>query len=228
MAVSIHNGHRARKRKQFYEHGLESFSDYEALEFLLYFALPRVDTNPIAHRLIDRFGSLDGVFSASAYELARVEGVGENAAALVALIYPLIRFSSASPPGAPETLDSVSSTGQYFKKLFFGVREERVYEACLDSRNNILRCVEVSDGSADTVTLNMRRIVELALQCGASSVILSHNHPSGVALPSCDDGAATLQIWRALKSVGIKLQDHIIVADTDFVSMRHNGFMPHE
>ena len=89
--MSVHEGHRQRKKEQFREHGLDAFADHEALELLLYYAIPRQDTNPIAHRLIERFGSLEGVFSAPAYELRKVEGVGENAAALIRLIFPLCR-----------------------------------------------------------------------------------------------------------------------------------------
>ena len=89
--MSVHEGHRQRKKEQFREHGLDAFADHEALELLLYYAIPRQDTNPIAHRLIERFGSLEGVFSAPAYELQKVEGVGENAATLIRLLFPLCR-----------------------------------------------------------------------------------------------------------------------------------------
>ena len=94
--MSVHEGHRQRKKEQFREHGLDAFADHEALELLLYYAIPRQDTNPIAHRLIERFGSLEGVFSAPAYELQKVEGVGENAATLIRLLFPLCRRARTS------------------------------------------------------------------------------------------------------------------------------------
>ena len=89
--MSVHEGHRQRKKEQFREHGLDAFADHEALELLLYYAIPRQDTNPIAHRLLERFGSLAGVFSAPAYERQKVEGVGESAATLIRLLFPLCR-----------------------------------------------------------------------------------------------------------------------------------------
>ena len=185
------------------------------LELLLYYAVPRQDTNPIAHRLMQKFGSLDAVFAADRAALEEVEGVGENASTLLTLIFPLMRRIRASA-GAHETiLSDTEQAGAYFLDLFFGEREEKLYEACLDA-----------EGDTDSVQLNMRKIVENALKCGASSVLLSHNHPSGVALPSPADNATTLSVFDALRTVGVELADHIIVADDDFVSLRHNGLLP--
>ena len=224
--MAVHDGHRARKKAQFRAHGLDAFADHEALELLLYYAIPRVDTNPVAHRLIERFGSLDGVLSAPVEELEKVEGVGENAATLLSLILPFVRRSRMTASRKPVILNGVSACGAYFKDLFFGMRDEHLYEACLDAKAKLLQCFKAADGSVDTVNLNMRVIVENALKCGASAVILSHNHPSGVALPSPDDNATTLMVYDALRAVGIELVDHIIVADDDFVSLRDNGLLP--
>ena len=224
--MAVHDGHRARKKRQFREHGLDAFADHEALELLLFYAIPRIDTNPIAHRLIDRFGSLDAVLSAPTEELEKVEGVGENAATLLSLLFPLVRRSRMTASRQPVILNGCKSTGAYFISLFFGMRDEHLYEACLDAKGKLLQCFKVADGSVDTVNINIRVIVENALKCSASAVILSHNHPSGVALPSEDDNRTTLMVYNALYTVGIKLVDHIIVADDDFVSLRDNGLLP--
>lgn len=224
--MAVHDGHRARKKQQFREHGLDAFADHEALELLLYFAVPRIDTNPAAHRLLERFGSLDGVLSAPPYELEKVEGIGENAATLLSLLLPLVRRSRVTASKEPVILNSIQTTGAYFIDLFFGMREERLYEACLDAKGKLLHCGVVAEGSVDAVTLNLRKVVELAFQSNASAVILSHNHPSGVALPSKDDNQTTLMAWEALHKIGIELVDHIIVADDDFVSLRDNGLLP--
>ena len=224
--MAVHEGHRARKKEQFRTHGLDAFADHEVLELLLYYAVPRQDTNPIAHRLMEKFGSLDAVFAADRAALESVEGMGENAATLISLFYPLCRRVRASS-GAHETvLSDTEQAGRYFLELFFGEREEKLYEACLDAKGRLLSCQLISAGSTDSVQLSIRRIVENALKCGASSVLLSHNHPSGVALPSPDDNAATLSVFDALRTVGVELADHIIVADDDFVSLRHNGLLP--
>ena len=196
------------------------------LELLLYYAVPRQDTNPIAHRLMEKFGSLEGVFSADRAALEEVEGIGGNASTLLSLMLPLMRRIRASS-GANETiLSDAEQAGAYFLDLFFGQREEKLYEACLDAKGRLLTCRLVAEGDSESVSLNMRKIVENALKCGASSVLLAHNHPSGVALPSPADNAATLSALDALRTVGVELADHIIVADDDFVSLRQNGLLP--
>lgn len=224
--MPVHEGHRSRKKEQFRAHGLDAFADHEVLELLLYYAVPRQDTNPIAHRLMEKFGSLDAVFAADRAALEEVEGIGENASTLLSLMFPLMRRIRASS-GAYETiLSDTEQAGAYFLDLFLGEREEKLYEACLDAKGRLLACHLVAEGDTDSVQLNMRKIVENALKCGASSVLLSHNHPSGVALPSPADNATTLSVFDALRTVGVELADHIIVADDDFVSLRHNGLLP--
>ena len=217
---------RSRKKEQFRAHGLDAFADHEVLELLLYYAVPRQDTNPIAHRLMEKFGSLDAVFAADRAALEEVEGIGENASTLISLMFPLMRRIRASS-GVHETiLSDTEQAGAYFLDLFLGEREEKLYEACLDAKGRLLACHLVAEGDTESVQLNMRKIVENALKCGASSVLLSHNHPSGVALPSPADNATTLSVFDALRTVGVELADHIIVADDDFVSLRHNGLLP--
>ena len=209
--MSVHEGHRQRKKEQFREHGLDAFADHEALELLLYYAIPRQDTNPIAHRLLERFGSL--------------EGVGENAATLIRLLFPLCRRVRTSGGRHEVIFNTRENIGAYFIELFLGERREVFYEACLDAKGKLLACYRLAEGSPDQVTINMRRVVENALNANASLVVLSHNHPSGVALPSKEDNQTTLQIKRALADIGVQLVDHVIVADGDFVCLRDNGLL---
>ena len=209
--MSVHEGHRQRKKEQFREHGLDAFADHEALELLLYYAIPRQDTNPIAHRLLERFGSL--------------EGVGENAATLIRLLFPLCRRVRTSGGRHEVIFNTRENIGSYFIELFLGERREVFYEACLDAKGKLLACYRLAEGSPDQVTINMRRVVENALNANASLVVLSHNHPSGVALPSKEDNQTTLQIRRALADIGVQLVDHVIVADGDFVCLRDNGLL---
>ena len=209
--MSVHEGHRQRKKEQFREHGLDAFADHEALELLLYYAIPRQDTNPIAHHLLERFGSL--------------EGVGENAATLIRLLFPLCRRVRTSGGRHEVIFNTRENIGAYFIELFLGERREVFYEACLDAKGKLLACYRLAEGSPDQVTINMRRVVENALNANASLVVLSHNHPSGVALPSKEDNQTTLQIKRALADIGVQLVDHVIVADGDFVCLRDNGLL---
>ena len=221
--MAIHEGHRQRKKEQFRRHGLDAFADHEILELLLYYAIPRQDTNPIAHRLLDRFGSLEDVFTASLSELTQVEGVGESAATLIRLLLPLCRRVRTSGTKHEIILNSRENVGAYFIELFLGEKQEVFYEACLDAKGKLLSCFRLAEGSADNVSVNIRKVIENALNANASHVIIAHNHPSGIALPSSADNQTTLQIKRALDGIGVRLVDHIIIADGDFVCLRDNG-----
>lgn len=223
--MGLHDGHRARKRQQFLQHGIDSFADHEALELLLYYAIPRRDTNETAHLLLKKFGSLQGVFNAPVQELTKVEGVGENAALLLTLLPALRRRAALSTGGKATILGSVEQCGAYFLSLLAQERQEVLYQACLDGKNKLLCCKKLSQGSADCTALSIRQVVENALLSGAATVVLAHNHPSGVALPSDNDRAITLWVRDALKTMDIRLSDHIIVADDDFVSMNQSGYL---
>ena len=206
--MGVHDGHRDRLRQSYLEHGLMSMNDINALELLLFYAIPRRDTNEIAHRLLDRFGSLDGVFSASAEELQEVEGIGENAAARE------IR-----------QIRSSDDAGAYLLPYFLNERDEVVYLLCLDSKRCVICCAEMGRGVVNSVDTGIRRIVEKALMVRASSVILAHNHPDGIALPSREDEVFTRALYNALETVGIRLEDHIIAAEDDYTSMADTGLL---
>ncbi len=221
--MGIHEGHRKRKKEQFLRHGLDAFADHEVLELLLFYAVARQDTNDLAHRLLNRFGTLLGVFSATADELQKVEGVGESTAAMLTLLLPLYRRMQTSNE-KEIILSSQEDAGAYFKELFFGCRTECMYEACLDAKWKLIRCFRM-DGGVDSVYFNIRTMVENAIHSNASFVILAHNHPSGLALPSNEDNIATQMLQNALKPVGILLTDHLIFADNDFVSLQDNGLL---
>ena len=204
--MGIHDGHREKVRARFLTAGLDAFADHEALELLLYYAIPRRDTNPIAHALMERYGSLSAVLEAPVEDLRKVEGIGESAAVLLRLVPQLSRKSRLAD--ARETvLNSAERAGAYLLELFAGLSREVLYQLCLDQKGNI------------------RLLVENAILTSASAVILSHNHPSGIALPSEDDVNTTEQARKALGTVGVRLADHIIVADGDFVSMAESGYL---
>ena len=221
--MGIHDGHREKKRQQFLQHGLDSFADHEVLELLLFYAIPRKDTNPIAHALMDRFGSLDAVLSAPVEELCRVNGVGPAAAALLKLTPQVYRRARMAAAERERVLNSSQRAGDYLLELFTGETAEVLYELCLDRKGKLLACRRVGEGGVSSINVDLRKIVENALLTGASGVILSHNHPSGIALPSADDCAATVRVKEALKTVGLVLVDHIVVADGDYVSMADSG-----
>ena len=222
--MGLHDGHRQRKREQFLQHGLEGFTDHEVLELLLFYAIPRRDTNETAHRLIAAFGSLNGVFSASVGELSRVEGVGEQTALFLTLL-PAVNKYAALEGRKDIILNSVESVGRFFLRLLRGERREVLYQVCLDAKGKMLSYGRLSSGTASMAPVSVREVVETALRCDASRVLLGHNHPSGVALPSEEDRQITLQIQQALSTMDIRLVDHIVVADEDFVSMAASGML---
>ena len=223
--MGTHDGHRKRKREQFLRHGLEAFADHEALELLLYYAIPRQDTNPIAHALLERFGSLERVLSAPAEELQQVEGMGPGAAALVQLVPQLTRKARMSAAAGERILDTSERIGVYFLDLFTAQSTEVMYQLCLDAKGKMLSCNKLGEGDISSVGLNLRRVVENALRSGAVLVALAHNHPSGLPFPSPEDRTATDRAREALDTVGVRLADHIIVADDDFISMRQSGML---
>lgn len=222
---NIHAGHRQRLRQTFLSHGLDALSDVNVLEFLLFYIYPRQDTNPIAHRLLNTFGSLNAVLSASYADLTGIGGLPETAAALIRLIPDLYRRQQISnlPPGS--ILDHPKKYGEFLVPYYIGVRDECIYLLALDSKCKAIDCTRLSTGSVNCAALNIRAAVEYALRVKATSIVLSHNHTSGIAVPSTEDVETTRALFRALASVGVNLADHIVVApDGDFVSMLDSGY----
>ena len=221
--MNPHQGHRERRRAQFRDFGLDVFADHEVLELLLFYAIPRQDTNPLAHELLRRFGSLEAVLEAPLEELTAVPGIGESAALLLRLVPQAARRAAMGPRGRTVILNSPEKIGRYLLQRYAGEAREVVYELCLDQKGKLLTCCRVAEGSGASADFNVRTVLMNALRCAASLVVLSHNHPSGLALPSAADQTATDRVRRALDTVGIQLLDHIVVADGDFVSMAQNG-----
>lgn len=222
--MSIHKGHRQRLKKQFLHSGFDGFSEVQKLELVLCYSIPQGDVNPLAHALLDRFGSYHGVFDAPFEELKKVPGIGEHTATHLKLITQFNKAYLTSRTQMIDILDAVEKAGEYLVPRFYGERDEVVYMICLDAKYKVLGCKKIFHGSVNSASIDTRKIVEMALLYNASCVIIAHNHTSGIALPSDDDKVTTRKIEEALRSVHVVLSDHIIVADDDFVSMADNGF----
>ena len=221
---SIHKGHRERLKQRFLEEGLDNFTDIQVLELLLFYAIPRSDTNPIAHALLDRFGSLSQVLEADVEELKKVPGIKDHAATLLALVIDLCRYYQVNCAQQTEILTTLDACGKYLVPRFFGRTKETVFLLCLDAKCKVLCCKELGEGTVNATSISVRKVVETALNANATTVILAHNHPSGVALPSSEDVVTTRRIAAALQAVEIYLADHIVVADGDYVSMVQSGY----
>lgn len=223
MAASIHTGHRQRVKEEFLARGLSGLADHKVLELLLFYAIPQGDVNPLAHALVEHFGSLSGVLNAPYEELIKVKGVGENTATLLRMI-PAVAARYMEQTG--EFGGELSCAWQFqdlLVPMFFGARNEIVYLVCMDGKNKLLTCRKLGEGIADSVIITARKVLEAALSCNASRVALAHNHVSGIAMYSPADVATTSEVFRLLAQVDIELVDHLIIANDDMVSMRDSG-----
>ena len=213
-----------RLKERFLKEGLDSFSEVQVLELALFYCIPRKDTNPIAHALLEHFGGLAQVLEAPVEELKKIPGMGETSAAYLHLITEVGRYYMVHRGTQVSVLPTLEQCAEYLLPFFFGRRVETVFLLCLDAKCKVLCCKEVGEGSGNSAGVPIRRIVEVALGVNATTVVLAHNHPSGIAIPSCDDIQTTLRVAAALDAVEITLADHIVVADGDFVSMVQSGY----
>lgn len=219
-----HKGHREKLRTRFIrENGFDSFEDHQILELLLFYTNPRGDTNPIAHDLLDTFGSLKGVLEARPEMLMSVNGVGDRAATLLSMVVPLTRVWNRCAMAVPDHIGNSREAEKFCLSLLAGHRSERFYVISLSAKCDVLGRRLISEGSLSEVSAYPRSVLETALNYNAHSVLLCHNHPGGTCAPSPEDIASTLQLQRLLSGIGILLLDHIIVANDSTYSMIQHG-----
>lgn len=221
----MHEGHRSRLKKRFLEEGLDGFEDHEILELLLFYAIPRKDTNEHAHSLINKYGSLSGVLEADPKDLAKTPGLRENSAILLALIPSLARIYLKNRWGTRPILDSTAKAGEYVLTLCAGRTYEVFYVICLDAQHKVIYPALVHEGTIDQAPVYPRVIVETALRHKAHSVILAHNHPGGSPTPSPQDIEVTKRIQVALEQISISVLDHIIASGEHYVSCAEKGLL---
>ncbi len=217
--MSMHNGHRQRLKERFLKEGLDNFDEKHALELLLFYCVPRKDTNPLAYRLLEHFKSFDAVLDATPMELMEVSGVGENIAVFLSLLKSAWGYYGISKNNSLKLLSSVRECAEYLQPYFVGKSVEVVYLLCLDAKGKVLCCKMIGEGSVNSASISIRKIVETAINANATTVVLAHNHPSGLAIPSGEDIQTTQRLVKALESVEIALADHLVFSDVDFVSI---------
>ena len=222
--MAEHDGHRRRMREQLAGQDFDAINDLSALEALLFYALPRKDTRPIAQALLQYFGSFSGVLDAPDSELMKVPGIGENSAALIKLSLNLYHKYLASRASLDNTINTTQKAAEYLMPFYFGRREETAYIICLDSKLRILGCRCIGEGNPRHVVLSPRKAAEAVISTGATCAILSHNHPSEVSLSSIDDRTVTEQIYFLLRMLDVELVDHIIMTSSDFTSLAEDGW----
>lgn len=212
-----HDGHRARLRMATAnDPDMLSFSDFQTLEYVLSFVIPRKDTNQIAHSLINEFGSIKGVFLASREALFAVPNMTRNAAAFIESFYPIMRKVEISAVTKPRpTISNVQQAVALLRPYFVGRVGERAYVVALDLNDKLVQVALISEGLSDYTTLDTNRIFSIITRTQAKKIIIAHNHPSGNAYPSRADVLATQQLFPMAHSINTVLADHIIFTDTD-------------
>jgi DNA repair protein RadC len=216
---NLHEGHRSRLKKRFLTEGLDHFEPHQVLELMLFYAIPQKDTNPLAHELIQRFGSFAGVLNASVEDLMTVDGIKENAATYLKMFTSVFRVYEQTENQKAVCFDTLDKIAEFAKKQFVGLTRERVYALFLNNRLQKLECFLVSEGTVNSAPVVPRIIAQKAFQLEASSLVLMHNHPQGIAVASPDDLRLTRVIEHACNVIGIYFLDHLIVAGDNYTSI---------
>jgi DNA repair protein RadC len=202
------------------------FQDYEVLELLLTFAIPRRDVKPYAKALLAQFGSLRAVFDASAEELQKVEGIGPSAAVLLQLLKETAALYLRQRLGAGTSAHSPKAILDYCRHTLQGERNERFQALYLNAKNEVVGVETVSEGTVDWSAVYPRRILEGALRHNAVGVIFVHNHPGGRAEASDGDRRLTEALAQAARGIGVRVHDHLIIGQDDWLSFREQGWLP--
>ena len=224
--INIHAFHRKRTKEEFLANGLNGWPDHKVLELVLFYAIPQGDVNDLAHVLIEHFGSLVGVFHATYEQLLEVDGVGPHTAVLLQLIPAAAARYLHENASFDGQIVSTRQLQELLEPYFFGQRDEIACLVCMDGKNKLLAIRKLGEGVVDTVNIAARKVLEAALACNASRVVLAHNHVSGVACPSQADVDTTLYLRRLLAATDIALVDHLVLAGGDAVSMAESGLLP--
>ncbi len=220
MAENKHEGHRERVRRDFLENGFsETTPPHKILEMLLFYSIPRRDTNEIAHDLIDTFGSIQGVLDATPEQLLKVKYITENTVALIKLILPIATIYRASKVNYDRSFTSTNQIGDYLIEKYLCYNKETVAITSFNGKGQMLGFDVLAEGDSSSVELSVRKIVEIVMKRNPVCVVLSHNHPSGFAIPSNEDLALTAKLFDILANINVRLLDHIIIANNDYVSL---------
>lgn len=219
---NIHQGHRKRMKSAMLSHGIDSLNDHQILELLLFYGISNGDTNPIAHRLVERFGSMKEAIEADYEELMKVKGVGENTASLIKFVQQFSRryLQDAYSGGSNACFPDTDSLRRYYEAVFLGVHDEQVRAMLVDDGLCMIKEQVILEGTVNKVELSTRKIADFVVKNDCNRLVIAHNHPNGVALPSKEDILVTKELNSVLGMLDISLLDHIIVGRTGSFSMR--------
>lgn len=224
MDKNPHKGHRKRLIHELLEQDFpDSMPSHKVLEALLFYGIPQKDTNDMAHTLLEKFGSLNGVFEADPNSLFEVKGMTERAVALIKMILPINRRIQTEKYKKRYQFASIEEYGDFIAKCFMGYNNEILMISSFDNSGNLIENDVISEGHAASVSLSVKKIVKKVLTRNPTSVIIAHNHIGHSAVPSFADIEMTQSLKYTLEQIEIRLVDHIIVSGTDYVSLAQSG-----
>ncbi len=218
----LNDGHRERMRAKYQKVGFYSFTDHELFEVLLYAVQKRQNTNGIGHKLIERFGSVRGIFEASKDELLEIAGVGEQSVMFFDLISELMRRYHSSEDKR-EKFTTIESLGEFFVHKYIGIGVETVYVLLLDNSLGLIDFKMVHEGSINAASFELSKVYQYAFSRNAPYVVVAHNHPRGVLIPSDADKRTTQMLSEGLGILGITLIEHFIVTDSRYLPIMRNS-----
>jgi DNA repair protein RadC len=219
-------GHRKRLRSRFLKTAGEGLEDYEILELLLSYCIPRRDTKPLAKRLLSQFGSLTGVLDASYEELKQTQGLGEISAVLIKVTRRFVElYLREKTFNKEKRLSSPTEVVHYCRASMGGLKDEQFRAIYLNSQNQVIQEVVIQEGTVDQAVVYPRKVLEYALQFKATGVIIVHNHPSGSLQPSRSDIELTRKLKNTAAEMGIRVLDHLIVTRTGYFSFTENALL---
>ncbi len=221
--VNPHKNHRRRMKQQFIRGGIDQYEPHQVLELLLFYAIPQRDTNPLAHRLLDHFGDLASVLDADYEELCRIDGISEHSATLLVLCGKLLSRYHKEKKKRPK-FSNFDEINDYLCAQLVHEKCETLLLMSLNNRCQMINCTVVRTGTITSTETNARELVQVALRDRATAVVVAHNHPAGLALPSVEDVDATKVFVAAFNMMEIDVLDHIIVAQDDYYSMRGSAY----
>lgn len=224
VITSIHKDHRKRVRNKIIKYGMETFTEFEVLEALLFYSIPLRDTNPIAHKLIEKFGTLKNVFSASYDELIEVDGISEVSATLIMMQREISKYVRVNDTEGKYLVTS-DMVGQFCCNYFGSHLEESFIALSLSSNRKLISVDVISNGSENETAIYWRKLVKTILKNRCSIVILAHNHPDGNVNPSNEDRFLTNKIAKMFSEFGISVIDHIVCNGNTYVSMSDRGLI---
>lgn len=226
MEQNIHKDHRKRVRELVNKVGLKNLPEHQQLEYLLMFAMPRIDVNPLAHRLIKKFGSLTNVLNASPSQLESIEGCGKILSQYLSCFKDVIDIYSEKITTKPkEKLSSPYETSQFFISKLRNLDNEEVLLAILDNKGRLINLEKIGKGNDFSATLSTSEIFSLLSKYNASNFVLAHNHPSTTASPSLNDDNLTRSVYISASLSGKKLCDHLIIGKNDYYSYAESGVL---